>query len=518
MADRCLMKYKCHNNAKGMALLIILLLVAMITIIGLGFIVRGDTELLCGKNMELRADMDSLAESGLEHAKGLIMYPQDLAGEYFTGATSQQTYTGPDYYDVNVTKLSECDWQITSLAYRQVSGNRTSRSSLTAKMRLDPDVALWSGTDVVFYPAMNITGDAYSNGAAKNNGILNGDCFADSLAGNAISGQMKVKTDLQLSRPTISSSILTLNFTTQTLGGGNLDKKTLSGYQVYYRNTNFELKQSNIINGCLVIDGNLTVSGISNVINAQKNVPALYVSGKLIIKENATLDCNGLVFVDGRVEMPIANQSMAVRGALFTDDGIRYILPDYSGNGYDGVINGDCLWVAGTPLRGGAINFDGDGDYINIGNPLELNINKKITVAAWIKVTAFDKSYQAIVTKGDTSWRLQRYSNTDYMQFGCSGLSINTSVRGYKPVNDGVWHHVAGVYDGSIIYLYIDGTLDNWQYASGNISTNSASVYIGENSEVTGRCFNGAIDSVRVYKRSFTDRDLEYCLPFCVDK
>ncbi|MGB8225757.1 MAG: hypothetical protein WCE45_02655, partial [Sedimentisphaerales bacterium] len=74
------MKYKYHNNAKGMALLIILLLVAMITIIGLGFIVRGDTELLCGRNMELRADMDSLAESGLEHAKGLIMYPQDLAG------------------------------------------------------------------------------------------------------------------------------------------------------------------------------------------------------------------------------------------------------------------------------------------------------------------------------------------------------------------------------------------------------------------------------------------------------
>ena len=111
------MKYKKkYNHNKGMVLLIILAIVAAITIIGLGFIVRGDTELLCGQNMELKADMDYLAESGLEHAKGLIMYPQDLPDEpYFTGATAQQLYAGSDYYDVSVTKLSEIDWQITSI-------------------------------------------------------------------------------------------------------------------------------------------------------------------------------------------------------------------------------------------------------------------------------------------------------------------------------------------------------------------------------------------------------------------
>ena len=95
------------SRSKGVALLIILLVIAAITVVGLGFIVRGDTELACGKNMTVRANMDYLAESGLEHAKGLILNPQDVSTEYFTGATAQQLVSGNDYYDVSVTKLSE---------------------------------------------------------------------------------------------------------------------------------------------------------------------------------------------------------------------------------------------------------------------------------------------------------------------------------------------------------------------------------------------------------------------------
>ena len=35
-----------------------------------------------------------------------------------------------------------------------------------------------------------------------------------------------------------------------------------------------------------------------------------------------------------------------------------------------------------------------------------------MTVAAWIKVREFNKTWQAIVTKGDTAWRLQREKET----------------------------------------------------------------------------------------------------------
>jgi hypothetical protein len=55
------------------------------------------------------------------------------------------------------------------------------------------------------------------------------------------------------------------------------------------------------------------------------------------------------------------------------------------------------------------------------------------------------------------------------------------------------------VYDGEKMYLYIDAVLDVSQAASGGIGTNDQPVYIGENSEMAQRFWNGLIDEVRIY-------------------
>ena len=66
-------------------------------------------------------------------------------------------------------------------------------------------------------------------------------------------------------------------------------------------------------------------------------------------------------------------------------------------------------------------------------------------------------------------------------------------------VEDSKWHHVAALYDGRKIYLYVDDTLDNCEEASGSIGTNNEPVCIGTNSEFPGREWNGLIDDVRIY-------------------
>jgi type II secretory pathway component PulK len=98
---------KRYNRGKGMALIIILVLITAIVVVGLGFIIRGDTELLCGQNMELKADMDYLAESGLEHARGLILNPQDIdiSGDCWSAAEQQLSPDSNDYYNVSVAKV-----------------------------------------------------------------------------------------------------------------------------------------------------------------------------------------------------------------------------------------------------------------------------------------------------------------------------------------------------------------------------------------------------------------------------
>jgi hypothetical protein len=137
----------CHSDRQGAALLVVLFIVMVITIVSLGFLSRSDVELACGQNMILRTQMDYLVESGLEHARGLIINPQDVGSEYFTGATAQQLVAGSDdYYDVNVVKLSECNYQITCDAYREKMGEKVGRSSLRAELRLDPCIAYWAGS------------------------------------------------------------------------------------------------------------------------------------------------------------------------------------------------------------------------------------------------------------------------------------------------------------------------------------------------------------------------------------
>jgi hypothetical protein len=158
--------------------------------------------------------------------------------------------------------------------------------------------------------------------------------------------------------------------------------------------------------------------------------------------------------------------------------------------------------------------FDGNDDYVNLGEKSDFDITNQITVAAWIKVNQFNKDWQAIITKGDSAWRLQRNGSTDNLEFACSGLQVPDNIQwggifGEMDVNDGQWHHVVGVFDGSQIYLYVDGRLDISSNASGNISVNDQPVYIGENAEISERFWNGLIDDVRIYNYALSESEIK---------
>jgi hypothetical protein len=99
---------------------------------------------------------------------------------------------------------------------------------------------------------------------------------------------------------------------------------------------------------------------------------------------------------------------------------------------------------------GQAFSFNGSG-YVSIPDSPSLDaFVSSITVEAWIQVSQWPGSgdHTAIVTKGDSSWRLQRYGSASTLEFAIGGLSP-VNVPGTRNVNDGQWHHVAGVYDGT---------------------------------------------------------------------
>jgi len=180
---------------------------------------------------------------------------------------------------------------------------------------------------------------------------------------------------------------------------------------------------------------------------------------------------------------------------------------DSSDNGLHGSPNGFPSIIS-DPERGDVLSLNGVGQYVVCGNDPLFDITGAITVAAWIKVNTFDKNFQAIVTKGESAWRLTRDGSNNGLEFACMGLSGNWKVSGSKNVDDAQWHHVAGVYNGSEISLYVDGVLDASLAASGTIATSIRAACIGENMRLPGRAWNGLIDDVRIYDHALSPAEI----------
>ncbi len=205
-----------------------------------------------------------------------------------------------------------------------------------------------------------------------------------------------------------------------------------------------------------------------------------------------------------KVTLEIPERKLVAWWKLDETDGNNIV--DSSGSDITGTLVGDPQWQPAGGKVGGALAFDGDGDYVEVTDKSAFDVTDAITVAAWIKVDSFDKDFQAIVTKGDSAWRLQRFTNTNCMEFACSGVDVEGTqwgnIGGSATVSDGQWHHVSGVYDGEKLYIYVDGALDTSKQASGTIATNDYSVLIGANAEKPDegyRTWNGLIDDVCVY-------------------
>ncbi len=169
-------------------------------------------------------------------------------------------------------------------------------------------------------------------------------------------------------------------------------------------------------------------------------------------------------------------------------------------------VRGKPHWAIGQGRIGGALEFDGKSNYVDCGNRPEFEGREALTVAAWIKARKLDKPWQAIVTKGDTAWRLQRASDSSHVTFDVNlgtvaenGLANLASVRTKQELTDANWHHLAATFDGSRISLYLDGELQQSAAAKAPLARNNDALVIGDNAARRGRYFDGWIDDVRIY-------------------
>jgi hypothetical protein len=182
---------------------------------------------------------------------------------------------------------------------------------------------------------------------------------------------------------------------------------------------------------------------------------------------------------------------------------------DFSGNGISGTIHGASRTQNGA--CGGALQFNGIGEYVAIPFSFKNHAEKAITVELWFAIYSYERqvlvsSYHeggyriAFDDGGDLWWTV----NTDY-----GDISVPVQHENIPPNQ---WHHVAGTYDGQTAKVYLDGILRNSVEGGGPVhySYNNyvmAGVDAGTADMPDPQCngyLKGGLDEIRVYNRALT--------------
>lgn len=161
------------------------------------------------------------------------------------------------------------------------------------------------------------------------------------------------------------------------------------------------------------------------------------------------------------------------------------------------------------------LDFDGINDYVQ-SNYNGISGSGARTVECWVKTTAncvptagglqnVLVDWGTFVTAGRFTLNIL-WNNAIRIETGGDGLS------GTTPINDGMWHHVAAVYDpfggNNKFRLYVDGSLETQGNISVGINSGTATkVRIGR--RVDGvNYFDGSIDEVRIWNVAKTSSQI----------
>ncbi len=201
------------------------------------------------------------------------------------------------------------------------------------------------------------------------------------------------------------------------------------------------------------------------------------------------------------------------------DDGSGGTAADASGNGRDGALVGDPEWVPGQ--LGSALQFDGDGDAVELGNEDVFNFSGSFSISVWANIEAWnDGGWQNVMVgkhgEGGQSWQLRKHGGNDNLTFTIRGTSGADDPQGTIVPTHGEWHHVVAIYDvdAETRTVYIDNVLDVQIDDSGEPTSDDASVFIGARSNggsagdgPTG-FFLGMIDDVYIFSRALTEEEI----------
>lgn len=147
-------------------------------------------------------------------------------------------------------------------------------------------------------------------------------------------------------------------------------------------------------------------------------------------------------------------------------------------------------------------------DFIDFGNPAVLDLTgDEVTLSLWVRLDSSVSSMKVFAkwSGAGMSYLLEVLTN-GHVLFGVSAGGIDIT-EGTTDLDDGLWHHIAGTYDGSDIRIYVDGVEENSTAASGNLTSTTEPVYIGSRSN-GGNPFDGDAGHAMIDDRGWSPQEV----------
>ncbi len=182
---------------------------------------------------------------------------------------------------------------------------------------------------------------------------------------------------------------------------------------------------------------------------------------------------------------------------------------DISGNGNTGTLTNGPTVVPG--IIGQALNFDGVNDYVNVGNASGLNPSTAITLAGWIKIVDTTSQLPIVARWAASSFRYMiDVFNKNARFFIRDSAGTQGLVTGSTALEPGTWYHVAGVYNGTTMTLYVNAVSEGALSGSipASMDAGTAATLIGTKGDATTEYFNGPIDELRIYNRALSSSEI----------
>jgi autotransporter-associated beta strand protein len=173
---------------------------------------------------------------------------------------------------------------------------------------------------------------------------------------------------------------------------------------------------------------------------------------------------------------------------------------DSSGNNHTGSISG-ASWTTG--MYGSALSFSNGASSVN-SSSAALSGSGDFTVGAWIKTTASTAGViieQTGKSNGQYELSMLADGTLDFWMRS-SSIAYQFSVFSNAAINDGRWHYVAAVRQGTTGYVYIDEVLQGSGSSSStlyNLGSFRNSVTLGVDRSTGWSPFYGVLDDVRIY-------------------